>query len=157
MAAPTAPPPTKVCPNCGAQATTFADKCPHCGKKYKRRRGGTVTKILLGMVLGGLVLIVGCVALLGAGINEAEKEQQKKGITLAEFRSVKQGTPQADVVAQLGEPESAQEFENQIPELQDAPTRSSCIYYPEKGKPLFEGRSFQLCFDNGKLTSKNAY
>ena len=149
--------PTKVCSNCGAQAQTLGDRCPHCNKPYKRKRGGTFMKVLLGVVLGGLVLIVGCAALIGAGVNEAEKEQDAKGITMSEFRSIQQGTSQEEVESQLGEPEDAQEFENQIPELQDQPSRSSCIYYPEKGKPLFEGRSFQLCFDDGKLTSKNAY
>jgi adenine-specific DNA methylase len=118
-------------------------------------------KMLLAVVIGGLVLIVGCVAIISAGINEgveeAEKEQDAKGITLSEFRSVKQGTSQSKVESRLGSPENAQEFENEIPELQEGPSRSSCIYYPEKGKPLFEGRSFQFCFDDGKLTSKNAY
>jgi hypothetical protein len=51
----------------------------------------------------------------------------------------------------------SQEFEQEIPEIQDQPERSSCIYYPEKDRPLFEGDSYQFCFDNGKLTSKNAY
>ena len=35
--------------------------------------------------------------------------------------------------------------------------KSSCIYYPEKGKGIGEGKSFQLCFTNGKLDSKNVY
>lgn len=161
MTGPEVTAPTKVCPHCGAQAQTLGDRCPNCKKPYKQKRGRSFMKVLLAVVLGGLVLIVGCVALIGAGINEgveeAEKEQDAKGITMSEFRSIKQGTTQDDVESQLGPPEDSQEFENQIPELQDQPARSSCIYYPEKGKPLFEGRSFQFCFDEGKLTSKNAY
>jgi hypothetical protein len=113
--------------------------------------------ITLGVFLAGALLIAGCFAVIGAGVDEAEKEQNRKGITLSEFRSVKQGTSQDDVEAQLGEPEDSQEFEQEIPELQDEPSRSSCIYYPEKNKELFEGRSFQFCFDEGKLTAKNAY
>ena len=149
--------PTKVCPNCGVQAQTLEDKCPNCGKKYKRKRGGTFMKVLLGVFLGGLLLIGGCVALFGAAVDEADKEQQEKGITRAQFDSIEQGTSQEDVEAELGQPEDSQEFEQQIPELQEEASKSSCIYYPEKGKPLFEGDSFQLCFDDGKLTSKNAY
>ena len=123
----------------------------------KKGGGSTVLKVMLGVVLGGLLLIGGCTALIAGGFSEAEKEQQKKGITLKEFRSIEQGSTQGEVEAQLGAPEDAQEFEQEIPELNTGPQQSSCIYYPEKGKPLFEGRSFQLCFDDGKLTSKNSY
>jgi hypothetical protein len=148
--------PTKVCPHCGAQAQTVAAKCPNCGKTYKKKQR-IVLKIMVGMVLGFCLLIGGCVALIGAGVDEAQKENDRAGITAAQFGSIKQGTAQRDVEAELGTPQDAQEFEQQIPELQDNPSKSSCIYYPEKGKALFEGRSFQLCFDEGKLTSKNAY
>lgn len=117
----------------------------------------TALKVALGIVLGGLVLIVGCSALLAEGIDQAEKEQTENGITLAQFRAVSQGATESQVRAELGEPENAQEFEQEIPELQQGAQRSSCIYYPEKDKALFEGKSFQLCFDDGKLTSKNAY
>jgi hypothetical protein len=113
--------------------------------------------VTLGVFLAGALLIGGCAALFSAGVDEAEKEQNKTGITLSEFRSIKQGTTQDDVEAQLGEPENSQEFEQQIPEIQDQPAQSSCIYYPEKNKELFEGRSFQFCFDEGRLTAKNAY
>ena len=121
----------------------------------------TIFKIMLGIVLGGVLLAVGCAALVGTGVDqavkEAEREQNARGITMKQFRAVKQGTSQRRIERRLGAPEDAQEFENQIPELQDQPSRSSCIYYPEADKPLFEGRSFQFCFDEGRLTSKNAY
>ncbi len=155
-AAPEYTAPTKVCPHCGVQAQTIADKCPNCGKKYKKKQR-IVLKVMLGLFVGFCLLIAGCAALIGSGVNEAQKENDRVGITAAEFGSVAQSTTQSDVEAQLGKPESAQEFENQIPELQANPSQSFCIYYPEKGKPLFEGKSFQLCFDEGKLTSKNAY
>ncbi len=119
----------------------------------KKRRGGTMLKVMLGVFLGGLLLIGGCVAVLGAGLSSEETD----GITRSEFNSIRQGTEQSEIEDKYGEPEDAREFENQIPELQDQPSRSSCIYYPEKGKPILEGQSFQLCFDEGKLTSKNAY
>jgi hypothetical protein len=148
--------PTKICPHCAAQAQTVAPKCPACGKKYKKKQR-VVLKVVLGVFLGFCLLIGGCVAVLGAGVDQAQKENDRAGITAAQFASIEQGTAQADVEAQLGKPQSAQEFEQQIPELQANPSKSSCIYYPESGKALFEGKSFQLCFDEGKLTSKNAY
>ena len=117
----------------------------------------TVLKVMLGVILGGVVLIVGCSALFAAGVDEAEDERQEKGITARQFRSIEQGTSESAVRARFGEPEDAQEFEQNIPELQTGTQRSSCIYYPEKGEPLFEGESFQFCFDDGKLTGKNAY
>lgn len=152
-------PPTKVCPHCGVQAQTTSDRCPNCNKRYRKRgRGLRIAGWgCVSVVVGGIALIVVIALAIGAGVDEAEKQQDRVGITLREFRSIDQGTSQDEVIDRLGEPQDAQEFEQQIPELQDAPSRSSCIYYPEKGKPLFEGRSFQLCFDDGRLTSKNAY
>jgi adenine-specific DNA methylase len=95
--------------------------------------------------------------IIGAGVDEAQKEVNKQGITQAEFDSIEQGTTQQEVERQLGTPEDSQEFEQEIPAFQNQPSRSSCIYYPEKDQPLFEGQSFQFCFDEERLTSKNAY
>lgn len=113
--------------------------------------------VTLGVLLAAGLLIGGCVAIIGTGVDKAQEEQDKLGITQAEFDSIEQGMTQNEVEQQLGPPEDSQEFEQNIPELQDHPFRSSCIYYPEKDQPLFEGQSFQFCFDEGKLTSKNAY
>lgn len=149
-------PPVKVCRNCGAQSQTFAPKCPSCGKSYKSKTGRNILIIALGVLLGGTLLIVGCVALVASGVDEANEEQKKQGITLEQFRSVRQGTTQDEIEADFGKPEDAQEFENEGIDTTE-PERSSCIYYPEKGKGIGEGRSFQLCFTEGKLDSKNAY
>ncbi len=119
----------------------------------KPKRQHTVLKVTLGVVLGFCLLIGGCAALVGVGLNT----EQTDGITRAEFDSIAQGTSQSSIEDRLGAPEDKQEFESQIPELQDEPSSSSCIYYPEKGKKILEGASFQLCFDDGRLTSKNAY
>lgn len=119
----------------------------------QKRRGGTLLKVTLGVVLGGTILVGGCVALVAGGLSSKETD----GITRAQFDSIAQGTDQGEIEDQYGKPRDSQDFENQIPELQDQPSKSSCIYYPEKGKPVLEGQSFQLCFDEGKLSSKNAY
>jgi hypothetical protein len=113
--------------------------------------------VTLAVLLGGALLIGGCVGIIGSGVEEAQREHNKKGITQSEFDSIQQGTTQQDVERQLGHPKDSREFEQNIPELQDQPLRSSCIYYPEKNRPLFKGQSFQFCFDERKLTSKNAY
>lgn len=113
------------------------------------------------VVLGGLILLVVVIVLIAAavssGVDGVEAERDRHGITAKQFRSIKQGTTRRTIERRFGEPENAQEFEQQIPELQDQPARSSCIYYVEKDKPLFEGRSFQFCFDGRRLTSKNQY
>lgn len=38
---------------------------------------GTFTKVVLGVVVGGLVLIVGCVAVVGIGLDQASDEMQE--------------------------------------------------------------------------------
>lgn len=146
-------PPTKVCPHCGTQAQTAEKKCPNCGKGYKKRTG---LKIFAGICLAGLVLIVGCAVLIGSAAKDVSDEAQKHSITKAQFDAVQQGTTQAALEKQLGTPEDSQEFE-QKGFGQNAPQGSSCIYYNEKGKGLFEGSSFQFCFTEEKLDSKNAY
>lgn len=145
--------PTKVCPHCGTQAATTAKKCPNCGKGYKRRTG---LKIFAAIIAAGLVLIVGCAVLVGSAVDDVENEAQQHAITKAQFDSIPQGTSQAEVEKRLGEPEDSQEFEQQS-YFKKATQNSSCIYYNEKGKELFEGASFQFCFTEGKLDSKNAY
>ena len=110
-----------------------------------------------GVLLGGALLIGGCVVIVVIGAEEAQKEQNKKGIAQSEFDSIGPGMTQQEVERRLGPPKDSQKFEQNIPELQDQPSRSPCIYYAEKNQPLFEGQSFQFCFDGGRLTSKNVY
>ncbi len=154
MEASSAPtPPTKLCPHCGAQSQTFEKKCPSCGKKYKKRTG---LKVFLWICLGGLVVIAGCSALIAAGINSANDEADKHAITKAQFDSIEQGTSQSEVVDTLGKPTGKQEFENQGA-FSNEPVGSSCIYYAKKGEDLLGFPSFQFCFTNGELDSKNAY
>ena len=117
----------------------------------------TALKVALGIIIGLVVVVGGCTALLGAGINEADKEQKKKGITASQFRAIKHRTSRSEVQRKLGRPEDSQRFEDAGVRGVTRGSRSSCIYYPEKGKGIGEGRSFQFCFTNGQLDSKNAY
>jgi hypothetical protein len=93
---------------------------------------------------------------ISAGVNNAEKQNAASGITPSQFQSVSLGMSQADVQSQLGKPDNAQQFQNQGI-FTKKPQNSSCIYYHEHGQALFQGHSYQLCFDNGNLTAKNSY
>lgn len=115
----------------------------------------TILKIALGIILAIVLLVVGCTALLGAGVNEAQKESDKTAITLAEYEATKTGDAMADVVARLGKPSSKDEFSSEVEGL-DEPVGSSCVYYNRDGQIA---SIFQFCFDvNGdKLESKSAF
>jgi hypothetical protein len=112
-------------------------------------------KVVLGVLIGGLVLIGGCVALLAGGANEAskelDKEQDKNAITSNQARSVKLGTTRGEVVGKFGKPKSDQESENA------GVGADSCIYYNLKGGEVLD--QWQFCFSGkgkqGKLTGKN--
>lgn len=114
----------------------------------------TVFKVFVGVCLAGLVFIVGCALLIGSAAEDVSDEAQEHAITRAEFDAVQQGTSQADVEKKLGDPDDSQEFEQRFGGQTQG---SSCIYYNEKGKELFEGDSYQFCFTNGKLDSKNVW
>jgi outer membrane protein assembly factor BamE (lipoprotein component of BamABCDE complex) len=68
----------------------------------------TVVKIFLGVMLAGVVLIVGCFALVGygldEGVKEVERDENRNAISNREARRVKLGTAKEDVIAKLGEP-----------------------------------------------------
>jgi ribosomal protein L40E len=148
--------PNKVCPHCGASAQTTANKCPNCGKGYKKRTG---LKIFVGICVAGLVLVVGCTALLAGGVNEAVKEldaeQAEHAITRSEFKALEIGMTQQQVIDSTGKaPEDRQNFESEG-FLSEEPTTSTCIYYNQADGEFLD--TYQLCFDNGRLTSKNAW
>jgi hypothetical protein len=158
MATQTAPftAPTKVCSRCGAMAQTTSKKCPNCGKSYKRR---TFLKVMLALTIVGLVAIVGCTALIAGTANEIGKEldaqQAEHAISRVQFDGLELGATQESVIADLGkQPEDRQDFES-TGVLDDEPQNSSCIYYNVAGGTF--GDTFQLCFTDGKLDSKNAY
>jgi hypothetical protein len=115
----------------------------------------TVLKVALGMVLGMVVLVAGCAALVGGAANEVDKElkreQNANAITNAQARSLKLGTTRAKVEQRFGAPRDTQESENA------GLGKDSCVYYNVKGGKTFD--SWQLCFEGdgtaGKLRSKN--
>jgi hypothetical protein len=106
-------------------------------------------------LIGGLILVIGCAALIGGAADEAlegiDKEQNRNAITNGQARSVKLGTTRAEVESKFGKPKSDQESENA------GVGSDTCIYYNLKGGELLD--QWQFCFGGkgkqGKLTGKN--
>ena len=115
----------------------------------------TVLKVLLGVVIGGVLLIAGCAALVAGGANEVSKsitkEQNRNAITNGQARALKLGVTLGAVKAKFGKPKDTQESTNA------GLGSDSCVYYNIKGGKLLD--SWQFCFDGagngGKLRSKN--
>ncbi len=103
----------------------------------------TVLKITLGILLASVLLIGGCVALIGGAANEVQKESDKSAITPAQYRSIDTGMARDAVEDRLGAPTNESEYSTEI-EGFDEPIGSSCIYYNRKGELL---SLYQFCFD----------
>jgi hypothetical protein len=97
-------PPTKVCPNCGVQSQTFADKCPSCGKPYKKKRGGCLKWAGIS-VLVLVVLIAGCSALV-ASDDSGDDETTTPAATEASPAPTEEDAPEESEPAEP-EPEEA--------------------------------------------------
>jgi len=119
----------------------------------------TVLKIVLGIVLGFTVLIVGCVAIIGAGVDKAQKDSDKAAITRAEYASVKagpNGNSRKRIESRFGEPQSSDDVQAEgVKGIPESDFSQSCIYYSRKGELA---SLYQFCFDgNGRLRSKASY
>lgn len=117
----------------------------------------TVLKIALGILLAGVVMIVGCVALIGTAANEVQKDSDKTAITLEQYGSAKIGeATRSQIVADFGEPRSSDEIQAEgVAGIPESDFSQSCIYYSRKGELA---SIFQLCFrGDGKLRSKASY
>lgn len=108
----------------------------------------TILKIVVGVVIAGIVLVVGLVALLGGAASEIQKESDEHSITKEQYEQVKKGTSLKQVKADLGEPSDQQNTQ------MDGLGEQDCIYYNQKGDLA---SMYQFCFDNKKLTSKSLY
>ncbi|MDO9410109.1 hypothetical protein [Patulibacter sp.] len=115
----------------------------------------TVIKVTLGILIAFTILIGGCVALVGSAANDVQDENDRTAITPAQYRSIKTGDAKSEVEAELGDPESADEFSSEIEGL-DKPVGSSCSYYGRKGELL---SGYQFCFDvnTDELESKSSF
>jgi hypothetical protein len=133
-------------------------KCPHCGKKYKKK--SAALKILLGLAVLMVVVVGGCTALVGAGINEAveqlDEEQAASAISQETFDAIQIGATRADVDAAVAPavPQDSQEF-TQEGVLEAADINHSCVYYNREGGEF--GDIFQFCFEGDVLTTKSSF
>lgn len=147
--------PTRVCRHCSAQFSEPGKKCPHCGKKLKKRGFGFYALIFIGICM---LLFGGCIALIGGAANEVDKELKKeaaKGITPAQFKSIKPKSTRAQVEKALGKPSDVQEMDIDVSEFSDKETQSNdCIYYQKKGEIA---SLYQLCFTDDVLSSTSSY
>lgn len=108
-----------------------------------------------GVIVAVILLIVGCGALVGTSVDQAVKDtQSKNAITAEQFRSINIGDSEQSIIDRFGEPESRQNSETKKVFGEGTDT-SSCVYYNKKDGELLD--SYQLCFTNGKLDSKNEY
>lgn len=110
----------------------------------------TFLKVALGVMVGGLLLVGGCVALIGAGVDEADDEAEETAITKAQFEAVEVGSTEAEVRKELGGEDDRQQFGGKR-------AGESCLYYGQKGEGIAGTSSYQFCFEGGELRSKNAY
>jgi hypothetical protein len=110
----------------------------------------TIFKVALGVIVGGAVLIVGCAAVIGVGVEEAVRETERSGVSDQAVKSLPEGATRQEVEESLGEPMDDQELDAKGREFD-----ASCIYYQRKGDLT---GMWQLCFDaDGKLESRNRY
>lgn len=117
----------------------------------------TVLKVALGVILAAVVLIGGCAALIGAGIEGAKDESDKTAITVEQYGSAKTGSSTRDQIeADFGTPKSSQDMQaDGVEGIPASDFSQSCIYYGRKGNLA---SVFQFCFDgSGTLQSKASY
>jgi len=121
---------------------------------------GTFVKVVLGILVGGLLLIVGCVAVVGVGVDEAIDEVQEESdatsITLAEYESAATGEfTRADAEAMFPEPFSSDEIQTEgIEGIPESDFEQNCVYYNREGEVT---SLFQFCFDGDEvLQSKSS-
>ncbi len=116
----------------------------------------TIGKIVAGILIASVLLIGGCVAIIGAGVDEAQKQSDLTAITPAEYQSIKTGTPRSTVEAKLGTPQSRDEFSTEIEGLGDEPIGQTCVYYGKEGELL---GIYQFCFDinTDRLEAKSSF
>lgn len=151
--------PVKVCPHCKAQAQMAGPRCPHCHKKYAKKKR-TVLKVFLGAFAALIAVIVLMVVALGSAANQAVKqlnaEQAKHAIAPTTYSKIKIGATKAAVLRAVrpATPENTQEFES-AGVLSATDIKSSCVYFNKQGGSF--GDIYQFCFDGNKLATKSSY
>lgn len=120
----------------------------------------TVIKVMLGLILGSVVLIAGCAALLGGAANQVQKESDKTAITPAQYSSATTGViTRREVEARFGTPQTSDEVQAEgVQGIPDSDFSQACIYYNREGELA---SLYQFCFDGtgggAKLQTKASY
>jgi outer membrane protein assembly factor BamE (lipoprotein component of BamABCDE complex) len=103
-----------------------------------------VRKILT--VLGCLIIFAAFVGADSSGCEEIDKSEKSSAqVTAKKVKEVKLGDSKKEVRAALGKPENTDRMESEGMTME-------CWYYG-----VLADRSWQFCFDDGKLSSKNRY
>lgn len=95
-----------------------------------------------------IVAIVIVVAAVGLGKAGSDSQKASKNVS-AHISEIHLGMTKDEVVGILGTPEDSQHFESAFA---GTTSTNDCIYYGSLSET-----SYQFCFDNGSLTSKNTY
>lgn len=117
----------------------------------------TILKVALGLMLGVVVLIAGCVAIIGAGVDKAQKDSDKTAITAQQYGSAKTGSAtRKQIESEFGSPKTSDEIQAEgIKGIPESNFKQSCMYYTRKGALA---SLFQFCFGgDGVLRSKASY
>jgi hypothetical protein len=117
----------------------------------------SILKITAGILLAGVVLVVGCGALVAGGMEDVENQSDATAITVEQYTAAKTGETTIDELrADLGEPASQDDIATEdLDGFPDSGFEQECIYYGRKGDFL---SLFQFCADaDGVLTSKGQY
>lgn len=152
--------PTKVCPNCGAQAQTVDMKCPNCGKKYKAKKSHTVRNVFFGIVLASILLVGGCLALVGGAANEVSKsldaDQKKSAITVAQWNEIKPGQSKAQVL-EIVKPAVPSDEQTTESSGEGFDYNSNCLYFNEAEADEFSIIAYQVCLSDDKVSTKSKF
>ena len=135
-------PPTKVCPRCGTQAETFAGNCPNCGRSYTQ---SSPLKIAAIIVASCLVVLGGCGGCFVLGAVVVDNELEEQSISRSDFASVAPGASRSEVEARFGEPIDTYRSRG-----------ATCIDYYESDQGFLGFDSYEFCFLDGRLVSKDA-
>lgn len=120
------------------------------------RGKGPSSLVLAAISLVITVVVVGVVLLLGGGISELSEAEEMHAISSDTFHSIRLGSTKAETISQAGEePADVDELKEKGAFEHDR-FDDNCIYYNRTDEDDVAA-VFQLCFTNGKLTSKHAY
>lgn len=113
---------------------------------------GTFVKAMLGVVVGGVLLIAGCLAVLSIEFDGASDEAQESfdemSITVAEYESVETGeTTLQEIEERFGEPSGSTES---LTEAEGDLVR--CLTYDGEG----DLRSFRFCSDGDDVVESKS-